>query len=639
MKNVENVIVEDLQEKTHNLNNQNQVVFFTYATIVVSGITLTLIFFYLSVTGITQPLNALVDIANEISSGQRNVVFPEASRDETGILLIAMKQMLESIVKTERALKESESRYRLVAEGASDGLITIDEYGKIFYANRASEKIFGYHIFEMIGKNIEMLVPENMRSFHLETIKRYIHSGKSNPVWSVWEFDGLRKDGIPFPMEISFGEYVREQKSFFTGIYRDITERKQAEDERNIRVKQQSALMELSQKALTTRNFMTLLDDAMNIVSKTLNTEYCSFLEFQPSDNAYIFKAVRGWQNDGVTDLIKLDNTPGGLLDVTCNAIEPVIIDAEYQEPKFKIPPIFYEHGFNCGMSVSLQKSHGHFGVLVIHTQRFCRFSDSDGFFLQSVSNVLAMAIVRLEQERISVSREQLARVGEISAGVAHSIRNPVHGAINCAELLKKKTTLDSGYYEMMDLIIEALERIGRIAGRLLRLARNAPLNKTLTNLDLLIKDVLKFVEVRARDFKVKIHTRLDPVPDMMLDADHLAEAIINLVNNSIDACSRGGEINIEVLSISTPSDGIVIKITDTGVGIPTEYLSKVLDPFFTTKPVGEGTGLGLAITKRIVEDHGGEMTLESIQGKGVTIRMFLPARFDNTYEEVFQNG
>jgi len=130
------------------------------------------------------------------------------------------------------ALKESETRYRVVTETASDAILTIDADSKIIMANPAIEHVLGYTPEEVIGKMITILMPERHREGHQRALERYLETGKSTLNWKGMQLPGLHKSGEEIPLEISYGEFVLSDKHFFSGIIRDISDRKQAEKER-----------------------------------------------------------------------------------------------------------------------------------------------------------------------------------------------------------------------------------------------------------------------------------------------------------------------------------------------------------------------------------------------------------------------
>jgi PAS domain S-box-containing protein len=131
--------------------------------------------------------------------------------------------------RAEKALRESEERYRVVAETASDAIVVIDEDSRILFINSAAEKIFGYARAEMVGQRLTMLMPERLREVHAASLERYLETGRRGLDWSSIQLPGLHASGEEIPLEISFGEFVGDGERFFTGFVRDITERKEAE--------------------------------------------------------------------------------------------------------------------------------------------------------------------------------------------------------------------------------------------------------------------------------------------------------------------------------------------------------------------------------------------------------------------------
>ncbi len=140
-----------------------------------------------------------------------------------------MKNKSEQTNQTTDVWQFGEEHYRIVTDAASDAIISIDEESMILFANRATEKIFGYTLAELSGNSIMMLMPDYLRHVHRVGIARYIETGKRHLPWDAIEVPGLRKNGKEIPLEISFGEFVKDGKHFFTGIIRDVTERKRAE--------------------------------------------------------------------------------------------------------------------------------------------------------------------------------------------------------------------------------------------------------------------------------------------------------------------------------------------------------------------------------------------------------------------------
>jgi PAS domain S-box-containing protein len=150
-----------------------------------------------------------------------------AEGDLVGVVLV-FRDITERR-RAEQALQESEERYRTVTEAASDAIITIDQGDRIVFANRATESIFGYPVEELLGRDLNVLMSDDQRDAHGASLRRHLETGKQTISWEEVEFIGRRKDGRTIPLEISLGKFIRNGQSYFTGILRDITERKQAE--------------------------------------------------------------------------------------------------------------------------------------------------------------------------------------------------------------------------------------------------------------------------------------------------------------------------------------------------------------------------------------------------------------------------
>jgi PAS domain S-box-containing protein len=169
--------------------------------------------------------------------------------------------------KAEEALRESEERYRIIAETASDVIITIDQDGIIHFANPASEKVFGFTPAELIGQNITQLMPASLRKAHTTALNAYVSTGEKKMKWTSIELPGLHRSGHEIPLEISYGEFVKGKRRFFTGIIRDITERREAARDKEYREMLERFNQEL--ESLVAERTMNLL--AMTLADRVRN--------------------------------------------------------------------------------------------------------------------------------------------------------------------------------------------------------------------------------------------------------------------------------------------------------------------------------------------------------------------------------
>ena len=219
----------------------------------------------------------------------------------------------------------------------------------------------------------------------------------------------------------------------------------------------------------------------------------------------------------------------------------------------------------------------------------------------------------------------RLARVGLLAAGVAHTVRNPLHGVVNCVDMLQRKYSDDTDTQEIVELMAEGTQRIATVTDRLLKLSREAPLQRSMTDLRVVLNDVARFVEPAAAERGIALRVEAEGSKELMLDAAPLVEALVAVVDNAVQACGRGDTVTLRSCGNAADDQSARIEIVDTGPGIPEEALGRVFEPFFTTKAVAEGSGLGLAICRRVVLEHGGDVSIETEQGEGTVVTIDLP--------------
>jgi signal transduction histidine kinase len=225
------------------------------------------------------------------------------------------------------------------------------------------------------------------------------------------------------------------------------------------------------------------------------------------------------------------------------------------------------------------------------------------------------------------VQSEKLASIGEMSAAVAHGLRNPLASLRAAAQFALKRPESPASR-EQLGAIIDEVDRLDRRITHLLSFSRPAPFHPTREGVTQLVEGVLPAFTQLLEQRKVELRLDLPAdLPDIRVDPLQLEQTLVEIVSNALDAMPEGGRLVIagkrEPMSPGGP-DGIVLEITDTGGGIPEHALPQITQPFFTTRP--EGTGLGLAIAKRYVEQNGGRLEVASQLGEGTTVRVRLPA-------------
>lgn len=233
------------------------------------------------------------------------------------------------------------------------------------------------------------------------------------------------------------------------------------------------------------------------------------------------------------------------------------------------------------------------------------------------VSEEVKLAERREKERAVKIHSAKMISLGEMSAGVAHEINNPLAIITGSILIAKKSLSNPAKVEEKLDLIQKSAERISKIVRGLKKFSRSHE-SKTFTdhNLSLAISEIETMIAPTA--FRNQVNLTFEAQPDLWVRCDDLEieQVIINLVGNAIDAAKATSQKWVKV-QVRGEGTQVVIRVIDSGSGIPEDKLPKIFEPFFTTKPAGEGTGLGLSISKGIIEDHGG--TIQATQHEGHT--------------------
>jgi len=227
---------------------------------------------------------------------------------------------------------------------------------------------------------------------------------------------------------------------------------------------------------------------------------------------------------------------------------------------------------------------------------------------------------------------ERLAELGTLASGMAHEIGTPMNVILGRAEFLQRKTK-DPDTAKGLQTIIDQVERITRIMNQLLVFARRRPIERRPMNLNTVVDETLEMLQERCKRHRIEVVTELSPaLPQADADPVQISQVMLNLVMNALHAIGDGGTLRIRTVVVPAKSqtsnhsaDMIEIAVSDTGHGIAPEDLDKIFIPFFTTKEAGKGTGLGLTVVHGIVQEHGGQIKVESEVLTGTTFRILLP--------------
>jgi two-component system NtrC family sensor kinase len=258
-------------------------------------------------------------------------------------------------------------------------------------------------------------------------------------------------------------------------------------------------------------------------------------------------------------------------------------------------------------------------------------FMTEERSLIDAVSREISLLVERrqAEEEKTRLQNQlmhadRLATIGQLAAGVAHELNEPLGSILGFAQLTAQSPGLTSQAAKDLEKIVNSSLHAREIVKKLLIFARQMPTTKTRVNLSLIVEEGLYFFESRCAKEGIELVRSLSPdLPEITADPAQLHQVLVNLVVNAIQAMPSGGK-----LTIRTESDGAYVSliVEDTGVGMSEEIMKQIFMPFFTTKEVGEGTGLGLSVVHGIVSSHKGVIKVESKVGKGSRFEIRFPA-------------
>ncbi len=517
-----------------------------------------------------------------------------------------VKEKTAELSSNLESLARSEARFRSVVETAIDGIITCDKHGQVMAWNKSAGKIFGYTSQEMINENIVTIIPEHLRDKHQAGMKRVVECGEKKILGTIYETEGKHKNGNQIPIEISL-TISSEKDLCFTGIIRDISERKNADDalsqsEENVRL-----LLEHTVEAIYGLDLEGCCTFANPSCVKMLGYTSQDDIVGQNTHELFHYK----WP----------DNSPYRVEDckiyqayrkrTTTHADDEVF----WRKDGTSVPVEYWSHPiYQNGQAV---------GSVVTFV------------------DISARKIAEQEKTKLEKKLQQahkMEAIGTLAGGIAHDFNNILGSILGYADMAKEDAEPGSSIARDLDQVLKSSYRAKELVKQILSFSRQSEEEKYPFQPAPIVKEALKILRPSIPttiDIRQDIDTKTSTI---LADPTNVHQILINICTNAFHAMEEtGGELSITLKEISLDSKSIALEpgvmagnyiklsIADTGEGIDPTIKNKVFDPYFTTKDTGKGTGMGLAIVHGIVKSCGGFINLESEPGKGTTFHVFLP--------------
>ncbi len=499
----------------------------------------------------------------------------------------------------EESLRESEARYRAVAQSANDAIVTITGDGTIVGWNASAEKLFGYAEAEILGKPMSLIVPPQYREAHRKGMERVQQGGEIHMLGKTVELSGLRKDGSEFLLELSLSTWDISGRTFFTGIIRDITERRRME----------MALRESEQQMKAILNHSATIAWAKDIDGRHVFVS--------PNFERRFFIHAGDWV--GKTDF---ELWPREIAEkFRANDLQ-VLKDGQPQE--------LIEEAKNADGSTSWW-----FVLKFVY----------DGAYGEKLIGGLGVDITarkQAEEDKANLETQlqqaqKMESIGRLAGGVAHDFNNMLGVIIGHAELAIGDLEATHPLYADLEEIHKAANRSADLTRQLLAFARKQTIAPQPLDLNVVVAGTLKMLHrLIGENVTLKFHPSAN-LWFVNMDPSQVDQILANLCVNARDAISDIGMISIDTENHTfdasycedhsgfVPGDYVRISISDNGSGMEKETLAHIFEPFFTTKGLGMGTGLGLATVYGAVRQNNGFINAYSEPAHGTTFSIYLP--------------
>jgi PAS domain S-box-containing protein len=532
--------------------------------------------------------------------------------------------------------------FRSLHAAYPDALLIVDGSGSIVLTNQAAESLLGYSSFELVGMNVDELVPDAIRARHASYRKAYADNPRSRPMGTQMDLVAKRKDGSEVMVEIALSPLKTNGVPLVVAAIRDIgmyPRVKQA----LLRAKYAETLAQVGRDAVDAREPQVLLDRVPQVAVDALEAAAAFVLLLGPDRSSFRIASAAGpllpeLGQAGSYPLTCTTDTPAGLVLAQG---KPVSVPDLAVAAPFDVPPAWHAAGVRSSLGVPLFDRGRQMGVIQVVSTRPSRFGDDELRYMESLANMLAATLQRAQSEEALSHAQRLESVGQLTGGIAHDFNNlltVIQG--NLQVLQEMPTHADVHSQGLIDAATRAAKRGAELTSKLLAFSRRQVLKPSEVDVSAMLGSLSNMLH-RTLDQRIRIEVRTQDSPIVRADAGQLESALLNIAINARDAMPDGGVLRFacetlgvlpEAMKADLDRDArpdvpfVAISVEDSGGGMTEEVKERAFEPFFTTKSAGRGTGLGLSTVYGFAKQSKGTVAIDSALGRGTRVTLYVPA-------------
>ncbi|MGN8081408.1 PAS domain S-box protein [Variovorax sp. 22077] len=533
------------------------------------------------------------------------------------------------------------SVFRSLFSAYPDSLLVVDQSGGIVLANPSAAALLGYAPDELLGLNVDALVPDSIRPRHASYREAYGRAPRPRPMGTHMELVAKRKDGSEVMVEIALSPLQNHGLPFVVAAIRDIGAYPRVKQALQ-RARYSEHLAQLGRLAVDTRDLQAVLEHVPEIIAKALEVEVAMVWLLDAGRSEFRVASGVGLvagEEIGARLANRPDTPPGFVLSQN----RPVVVQDYRKETRFRVPGAYLDAGLVSALAVPLSDRGRVTGMLSVRSRESKRFGDEEVRFLESLSSLLATSLQRMQTEEALNHAQRLESVGQLTGGIAHDFNNLLTVIQGNLQVLEELPALAHDGYaqQLLGAATRASRRGAELTGKLLAFSRRQVLQPVAVDTHALLHSLADMLR-RTLDQRIRIEIATAPGrPLVVADPGQLESALLNIAINARDAMPDGGTLHFRTAicgalptvlrnernepQAGTAAHFVAISIADSGSGMSDEVKERAFEPFFTTKEAGRGTGLGLSTVYGFVNQSRGAVAIDSEIGRGTTVTLYLP--------------